>query len=145
MATIMRRMNVISRCETLYRTQNLKEELPGIYHSYILAICHNPGMSQEKIAKHLCINKSNVTRHLAYLEKNEYIKRIVSKEDKRELLVYPSSKMLELHPEVVRITREWNTLLADGITEEELSAFHGVLDKMLEKSMKIIYSGEGIK
>lgn len=142
MASIMRRMNVISRCESIYRTEQFGEELPGIFHSYILAICAKPGMSQDKLAKYLCLNKSNVARHLAKLEKNGYIERKVCAEDKRELLVYPTEKMHEIYPEVVRITREWNVLVAEDVSEEELNVFHKVLDKMLVKSREIVYGEE---
>ena len=142
MASIMRRMNIISRCESIYRTQKLEEELPGIFHSYILTICTKPGMSQDKLARHLCLNKSNVTRHLAKLEQKGYVERLVSAEDKRELLVYPTEKMQAIYPEVVRITREWNVLVAEGLTEEELSVFHKVLDKMVDKSREIVYGEE---
>lgn len=139
MSTIMRKMNIISRCEAIYRSQQLAEGLPGIYHSYILTICRKPGLSQEKLSKHLCVNKSNVTRHLSNLERDGYIERRVCKEDKRELLVYPTQKMLDIHSEVVRITTEWNALLAEGISEEELAVFHHILQKMLDKSREIVY------
>jgi DNA-binding MarR family transcriptional regulator len=142
MAAIMRKMNIISRCESIYRTQQLKEEMPGIFHSYVLVICRKPGMSQDKLARHLCLNKSNVTRHLAKLEQKGYIERRVSEEDKRELLVYPTERMLDLQPEVVRITKEWNALVSEDVTEEELEVFHRVLDKMLEKSKSIVYGEE---
>lgn len=142
MAAIMRKMNIISRCESIYRTQQLEEEMPGIFHSYVLVICRKPGMSQDKLARHLCLNKSNVTRHLAKLEQKGYIERRVSEEDKRELLVYPTERMLDLQPEVVRITKEWNALVSEDVTEEELEVFHRVLDKMLEKSKAIVYGEE---
>ncbi len=137
MATIMRKMNIISRCEALYRSKKSSEGLQGIYHSYVLCITKNPGMSQEKIAKHLCINKSNVTRHLEYLEKNGYVERRVSPNDKRELLVYPTDKMLAIHSEVISITKEWNSLLAEGFSAEEMEIFHKILDRMLEKSVSL--------
>ncbi len=142
MATIMRKMNIISRCEAIYRTQQSSEQLPGVYHSYVFAICRNPGLSQDKLVKHLCINKSSVTRHLAWLEKNGYVERVTSEEDKRELLVSPTQKMLDILPEVAKITQEWNSLVAEGITAEELDLFHRILDKMLEKSTEIIYTGD---
>lgn len=142
MATIMRKMNIISRCEAIYRTQKSSEQLQGVYHSYVFAICRNPGLSQDKLAKYLCINKSSVTRHLAHLERDEYVKRVTSEEDKREILVYPTQKMLDILPEVAKITTEWNALVAQGITEEELTLFHSILDKMLDKSIEIVYSGE---
>ena len=141
MSTIMRKMNMISRCEALYRAQQLEEDLAGIYHSYILVICRKPGMSQDWLAKYLCVNKSSVTRHLANLEKRGYIERKVCAEDKRELLVYPTQKMLDIREEVVRITREWNALVSEGLTEEELMLFHSILQKMADKSQEIIYGG----
>jgi len=142
MASIMRKLNVISRCEAIYRTAHSAEHLPGIYHSYVLSICRNPGLSQERIAKHLCINKCSVTRHLAFLEKEGYVERKASCEDKREILVYPTQKMLDIHPEVVGITRKWNELVAEGIPQQELEIFHNILDKMLDKSLELVYSGE---
>lgn len=142
MATIMRKMNIISRCEGLYRCENFSEEIPAIYHSYILAICKNPGMPQEALAKHLCINKSSVTRHLAFLEKNGYIKKELSSCDKREHLVYPTEKMLSARCEVLRITLEWNSLLAEGISQDEIEIFNKILDKMLSRATDIAYKGE---
>ena len=142
MATIMRKMNIISRCEAIYRTEQSTLQLPGIYHSYVLAVCRNPGMTQDALAKHLCCGKSNVTRHLAFLEANGLAERRVCERDKREMLVYPTEKMLALLPEVRAITRDWNSRLAEGIPEEELEIFHKVLDQMLDRSRRIVY-GEG--
>lgn len=138
MATIMRKMNVISRCEAIYRSQKSSHGLPGIYHSYVFAICREPGQSQDALAKYLCINKSSVTRHLSGLEKEGYIERKVSKEDKRETLVYPTQKMLDILPEVTAVTKQWNTLVADGISDDELEIFHKIMDRMLERSLEII-------
>ncbi len=138
MATIMRKMNVISRCEAIYRSQKSSLGLPGIYHSYVFAICREPGQSQDALAKHLCVNKSSVTRHLSCLEKEGYIERVVSKEDKRETLVYPTQKMLDILPEVTAITKQWNTLVADGISDDELEIFNKIMDRMLERSIEII-------
>ncbi len=142
MATIMRKMNIISRCESMYRTDRSKEHLEGIYHSYIFAICAKPGTTQDGLAKHLCKNKSNVTRHLNFLETNGFIERKVSEKDKRETLVYPTQKMLDILPEVKKITLDWNTLIAEGISAEELEIFHSVLDRMLDKSREIVYGYE---
>lgn len=99
-------------------------------------------MTQDWLARYLCVNKSSVTRHLAHLEKNGYIERQVCRADKRELLVYPTRKMLDIHPEVVRITKQWNALVSAGITEEEMELFHDILQRLLDKSQEIVYGGE---
>ncbi len=141
MAMFMRKLNIIARCAGMYRTQNSSVQLPGIYHSYVFAICKNPGMSQDKIAKHLCMTKSSVTRHLAYLEQNGYIERKPSEADKREMLVYPTGKMTSIHAEVVQIAKKWTALLSEGIGEEEMDTFLNVLDKIQIRATEITESG----
>ena len=142
MATIMRKMNVISRCEALFRTERSSQQLAGIYHSYVLSVCSKPGMSQEQIAKYLCVNKSSVTRHLEFLEKNGYVERRPDAEDKRALLVFPTQKMLNIRAEVIDITQDWNRRLAENISEQELEIFHRVLEQMHDKAVKIVYEEE---
>ncbi len=142
MSTIMRKMTIISRCERMYRSQQMSEEIPGFYHSYVLAICRNPGMRQETLARHLCFNKSSVTRHLVKLEKDGLVERIVSKKDKRELLVYPTDKMLKMRDEVVKITGEWNNLISEAVSEEEKNVFYEILEKISARSQEIVYPEE---
>ncbi len=142
MPTIMRKISVINRCAAQYRTENSSSKLHGIYHSYIFAICKNPGMSQEFLAKHLCKNKSSVTRHLTFLENEGYIERKTSPEDKRELLVYPTEKMTDILPETKEIAKKWNCLLAEDIDEKDLEIFNCVLDKMFLTAKETIYGKE---
>ena len=96
-------------------------------------------MTQDWLARHLCVNKSSVTRHLTKLEQKGYIERRVCEEDKRELLVYPTEKMLAIRDEVARITKEWNALLFEGLTEDEMRIFDEIMEKLTDKSMEIIY------
>lgn len=139
MPAIMRRLTVISRSAGLYRTQQLKNsELRPVHHSYVLVITKHEGMSQDWLSKKLCISKSNVTRHIAFLEKNGYVERKADEKDKRQTLVYPTQKMLDIYPEIRRITDEWNTLVSDTLTDEEIEAFHTIVKKMIDRSLEII-------
>ncbi len=135
MPSLMRKINIISRSEGLYRADKLKsDDLCSCHHSYVLAICHNPGMSQEKLAKHICINKSGVTRQLSYLEEKGYVERRADKNDKRVICVYPTEKMLGVLPKVEEIVREWNEFIAEGLSENEIEVFSKVLEKIADKA-----------
>lgn len=139
----MRKINVISRCEGIYRQDKLKESgLGPCHHSYILAISYHPGMTQEQLAKHICINKSGVTRHLAYLEENGYVERRSDENDKRSIRVYPTQKMLDILPEVRGIVTQWNSYLTEGIGTDELECFKRVLDRIAERAQKYVYEKE---
>ena len=137
MSAITRKMNTISRCINLYRSASSPEDLPGISHGYIFAIYHNPGNTQEWLAKHMFLNKSTVARHLAKLEQAGYIRRESSCEDKRELLVYPTDKLMDVYPTVKEITTSWNDMISKEISEEELETFNIILDKILKKSIEL--------
>jgi DNA-binding MarR family transcriptional regulator len=140
---IVRQTNIISRCEGIYRQDKLKDSgLNSCHHSYILAISHHPGMTQDQLAKHICIDKSGVTRHLSYLEKKEYVERRADQHDKRAICVYPTQKMLDILPEVKRIVTEWNAYLTEGIEPEELLCFKKVLDIIADRAQKYIYEKE---
>jgi DNA-binding MarR family transcriptional regulator len=139
----MRKTNIISRCESIYRQEKLKESgLNACHHSYILTICHNPGMTQDQLSKSICINKSGVTRHLAFLEDHGYVQRRPDENDKRAVCVYPTQKMLDILPEVRRIATEWNAYLTDGIDAHELESFYSVLDKIADRAQKYLLEKE---
>ena len=142
MPTIMRKINVINRCYALYRAEKSSLNIHGGYHSYIIAICGHPGSSQDFLAKHLCKNKSSVTRHLTFLENEGFIERKTSAEDKRELLVYPTEKMTNILPEIKKISQEWNSLITKDISDNELEIFNTVLDKMFLTSKHLVYGKE---
>ena len=144
MSQIIRDITEITRCGVQYRTDKLSPfGLKACHASYLSEICAHPGISQDKLARLICLNKSNVTRHLSQLEKNGYVERRPSETDKRETLVYPTQKMCDVFPEVRRITDEWNRMLSADISEEELEVFHRVLDKMIERSIRMVYPKGG--
>jgi DNA-binding MarR family transcriptional regulator len=139
----MRNTNVISRCESIYRQDKLKKDgITSCHQSYILAICHHPGMTQEQLAKHICINKSGVTRHLAFLEEKGYVERRTDANDKRAICVYPTQKMLDIYPKVKEIASEWNAYLTADIDPSELECFFSVLDKIAERAQNYLYEKE---
>lgn len=59
---------------------------------YIMCICDNEGLSQEKLSAELQIDKGSVARTIKHLEKDGYITRIVSKDDKRQHQIFPTIK-----------------------------------------------------
>lgn len=139
MPSIMRRAEIIRRASGMYLVQQLEDsELSAVHYSYIHKICKYPGMSQIKLGKSLCISKSNVTRHLAFLEKNGYIERKNSAEDKREVLIFPTQKMLDIYPRVLELHKKWDLLVTSDMDEKEKEVFYALMKKVLEKSLSVI-------
>ena len=146
MPKFMKMLNNISRSQAVYRSCKIAiEDLQSGHYAYVLAICRNPGCSQEEIAQDLCVNKSTVTRNLSYLEERGYILRKPLESDKRQFSIYPTDKMLDALPKVKSASAEWMTLLSEGIPQSELEVFNSVLQRMQEKARDIIEKQEVVK
>lgn len=142
MLRFMRKLNNISRMQSVYRTEKLTSEgICAAHHAFIHVICRFPGYSQEEISKEICLNKSTVARVINHLEQNGYVKREPDKEDKRKFLVFPTEKMLKILPQVRRISAEWNDLISKDIPEEEMEIFHSVLSKIEQNAKEVIGNG----
>ena len=135
MSTIMRKVNILSRSEGVYRTDKLNlPEIKNCHHTYILAICNNPGLSQDELARHISVNKSNVARTLLYLEEKGFVMRKAGEKDRRVFNVFPTEKMLELFPKVKKITMDWNNFLAEDLSEAEFEQFQSILERLTKKA-----------
>lgn len=139
MESMMRYVNRTARLSTLYRNEKLKAYgLKGIHHSYILNICRNPGIPQGKLAQMIFVDKSNVARQLATLEKNAYVYRVPSQVDGREQLVYPTEKAFEILPIVSKTLKEWNEDILVDFTQEEKEQLIEAMKKIMGRAKEIV-------
>ncbi len=142
MIFIMKKINTISRCAVLYRNDALNDKsLTPLYHSYVIIISKNPGISQDELANELCINKSTVTRGLANLENEGYVERRADKTDKRILRVYPTDKMAKMLPKVRSVLKDWNKYLTDDIDEKDIEVFQSVLERITDRAKQYMKNG----
>lgn len=145
MPSIMRHINVIGRCAAIFRADKIPDgEISACQHTYVLTICNHPGISQEQLARHIPLNKSNVTRTLAALEKKGYVTRCQSETDKRVTLVYPTQKMHDIYPRIKAVADEWNAYLISDLTEQEKELFQKTLIKISKRAAAYVESKEKI-
>ena len=131
MSQIIRDITEISRCGAQYRTDRLAPMgLKACHASYLTEICDCPGISQEKLAGRICINKSNVARQAAVLEEEGFITRIPSPSDKRVLQLYPTQKALDIMDDIRGILVCWEDCIGQDLSEAEKQVLSGLLAKM---------------
>lgn len=146
MSKFMKMLNNISRSQAIYRSSKITaDDLQSSHYAYVLTICREPGRSQEDIARELCVNKSTAARNINYLEEKGYVVRQPLPNDKRQLSVCPTEKMLAVLPEIRNASKEWMDLLSEDIPEAELEIFDSVLSRMQERAREIIAKGEDAK
>ena len=135
MTQIIRDMLEISRCGVQYRSDNLTQfGLKSIHASYLMEICANPGISQDRLARIICINKSNVARQVAVLEEDGFVRRVPSEADKRVMELYPTEKTLDLLPQISDILLRWEKCITQDLTYEEKETLSSLLGKMSSRA-----------
>lgn len=134
MPTLMRMINAIYRCSILYRDDRMRgSELKPIQSSYLLTVCLSPGLTQEALARRLFIDKSQVTRQLADLERKGYVTRTPG-EDRRQSLVYPTDRARAALPAVRRINADWRNYLFADLSPEEKELFRSYLARVYRRA-----------
>ena len=135
MSQIIRDLTEVSRCGAQYRLDKLAPMgLKACHASYLLEISAHPGISQDKLAARICINKSNVARQAAALEEGGFIERRTCGKDKRVMRLYPTQKTLDLLPEIDRIMASWQTMLTQDLTEDEQLLLERMLGQLLRRA-----------
>ena len=135
MPQIIRDITEIARCGAQYRTEALAPlGLKACHASYLMEICAHPGISQDRLAARICVNKSNVARQAASLEEDGFITRSPSPCDKRTMQLYPTDRTLELLPQLTPILHRWEECLTAEVSEEELAVLRRVLDRMKNRA-----------
>lgn len=135
MPALMYHLTKIARVATQYRTEQLAPlGLKACHGSYLFAICRCPGITQDQLARRIFINKSNVARQLVVLEESGFVERKPSPEDKRATQVFPTQKALDALPEISRIFREWEAMVAQDLTDEERALAVKMLAKIEDRA-----------
>lgn len=131
MSQIIRDITELTRCGAQYRLDQLSPMgLKACHASYLTEICDCPGISQDGLARRICINKSNVARQAAVLEEEGFITRTPSPADKRVMELYPTQKALDLLPRIQSILTCWEECITSDLTEEEKDQISVLLAKM---------------
>lgn len=137
MSQLVRDITDIHRCGVQYRADNLSSlGLKACHASYLTEICQNPGISQDKLARRICINKSNVARQVAVLEEDGFIRRCPSEADKRVMELYPTEKTLALLPQMNQVLACWEDCITHDLTDEEKEQLTALLAKMKTRAAR---------
>lgn len=142
MPGLMKNINQIARCAEQYRTDQLAPlGLTGCQYSYILNVCRQPGVSQEQLAKLICVNKSTVARQLAQLEESGFVRREADEKDRRVIAVYRLRGQNSPMPQVRRVLREWSRYITAELDDNEKGILFSMLEKMKIRAAEYLENG----
>ena len=82
------------------------------------------------------LTKSTLSSHLDNLERIDFVKKIQSKDDKRETFIILTEKALKLKQDYIDVSNNMTKLFYDGFSEEEINRFEGYLQRCLQNLIK---------
>ena len=143
MNDMMRQIAVTARCAAAFRNERFESlGICGPQYAIILRICREPGITQEALSRALCIHKSNIARQVEKLETGGFLTRQGDTVDRRVSHIYPTEKSTALIPEIHAGLRTWSDYLTAEMSEEELSLFVSLLDKIRRRAVTYFESGK---
>ena len=144
-ASYARCFSIIYRHGKLMNDRAVKAfHLSGGQMDYLRVITHNPGISQENLARYYKIDKGSIAKSTKRMIKLGYIRREQNPEDKRAYCLFPTEKSMQICKMGEAHAAEIEGLLTEGMTEEEIETFHKLLIKVTDNIAKIMEGGKDI-
>ena len=100
------------------------------HHSVLITLYKEQGISQEKLSRKLNVDKATVTRSIKKLLEDGFVERRLDKDDKRSYLLYVTEKGEEIRPDIEAMFREWNDIVLEGFSDEEVDQVVGYMKRI---------------
>ena len=107
-------------------------EISAEQWSVIDCVGINPGCSQKEIAETTFRDPASVTRMIDQLEKNDWLVRQKSHDDRRSFSIHLTRQGLDLWNELVVLVEEMQLYSAKGISPKDLTTFFQSLDAIIK-------------
>src|SRR5690554_5730985 len=106
---------------------------------FLFALYQKDGLSQEKLACSLNIDKSTTARAINKLEKAGYVIRKKNNEDLRSNQIFLTPQAKQFKPKLYSILQQWTEVLSKDMTREEVNTALNLLTKMFQNAIDYIH------
>ncbi|MBP2642575.1 MAG: MarR family transcriptional regulator [Firmicutes bacterium] len=133
MKEILREVGMISRCfETISNIEFKKYNLARGQYLYLVRICENPGIIQERVAEMLKVDRTTAARSIQKLAQEGFIEKVNDLENKKILKLFPTNKGRDVYTLLVKEERYSDDVALKEFTQAEKETLLSLLCKMRE-------------
>ena len=97
----------------------------------MFALWQQDGISINELAKRTQLGKSTLTSMLDRLEKEGFLKRVPSREDRRKILLKRTKKDRAMEAKYVEVSQQMTKLYYKGFSKSEIDRFENDLARIL--------------
>jgi DNA-binding MarR family transcriptional regulator len=145
MKEILREMGMIARALDSISNIEFKEfELTKGQYLYLVRICENPGIIQEKVAEMIKVDRTTAARAIKKLEMNGFIEKKDDQHNKKINRLFPTEKGEKVYPFIKRENDYSNTVALEGFSEKEVDTIFNLLQRVrknVEKDWEFVKKG----
>jgi len=133
MAEILREIGMISRALDSIANIEFKEfDLTRGQYLYLIRICENPGIIQEKLADMIKVDRTTASRAIKKLEAGGFIEKKADAANRKIKRIFPTEKGKAISPNISRENEHSERVALQGLSEAEAA----VLSELLQKVKK---------
>lgn len=96
----------------------------------LMLLWEQDGLSQHQLGEKLNKDKTNIARMAASLESKGFVKRVHCPNDRRMMRLYLTSSGQKLGNEIIPIAEEFNSIVTNGLSNEEIQELERLLFKI---------------
>jgi len=141
----LREIGMIARALDSISNIEFKEyDLTKGQYLYIVRICENPGIIQEKLAEMIKVDRTTAARAIKKLEINGFIEKKEDKHNKKIKKLFPTEKGKNVYPFIKRENDYSNFVALEGFTEREAETIFNLLQRVrknIEKDWEFVKKG----
>jgi len=145
MKEILREIGMIARALDSISNIEFKEyDLTKGQYLYLVRICENPGIIQEKLAEMIKVDRTTAARSIQKLELNGFIEKKDDQHNKKIKKLFPTKKGENVYPFLRRENNYSNTIALAGFSETEVETIFNLLHrarKNIEKDWEFVKKG----
>ncbi len=112
--------------------ENNMADLEGARGRVIFALWGKDGVPIKSLCEKTSLDKSTLTGIIDRLERDGYIERKQSETDKRSTIISLTGKEQEFANHVQKVSDQMNSIFYKGFTDEEITQFDTMLQRILE-------------
>jgi DNA-binding MarR family transcriptional regulator len=145
MKEILREIGMIARALDSISNIEFKEfDLTKGQYLYLVRICENPGIIQEKLAEMIKVDRSTAARAIQKLEINGFIEKKEDQHNKKIKKLFPTEKGKNVYPFIKRENDYSNIVALEGFAEKEAETTFDLLQRIrknIEKDWEFVKKG----
>ncbi|GEN88541.1 MarR family transcriptional regulator [Oceanobacillus sp. FSL W8-0428] len=131
MAEILREIGMIARALDSISNIEFKEyDLTKGQYLYLVRICENPGIIQEKLAEMIKVDRTTAARAIKKLEENNFIQKTADADNRKIKRLLPTEKGEYIYPMIKKENDYSNQVALKGLTEKEAEKLVYLLEKV---------------